>query len=337
MRPILTELPSKALALLAIVLALGTFMRNARSSTPWLLLAAAYALMGLRGGGWIPTRAIVMNDDWVSLPIFSYGVMLGTSMVVGWFLVMKLSKRDGVPTLQAGAIYMWSAVWSMVGARALYVATNLSAFDGPVDALMLHKGGMVAYGGMVGGFLASWYGCYRRNIPLLKWADVSAPAVVLGTGITRIGCFLYGCDFGRTSTLPWAVAFPNGSAAWDHHIRLGLITPAAAASLPVHPSQLYESAVGFLLFALLMWIRRHRTFSGQVFLGWVLGYGTLRPLLEVLRDDEQRGSVGTLSTSQFIGIASVGLGLVLAVFLIRKHRRDPASLQYWRPEQPSNP
>ncbi|MDX2024217.1 MAG: prolipoprotein diacylglyceryl transferase [Deltaproteobacteria bacterium] len=335
MRPILIELPSKGLAVFALVMALAVLAwnlwkkRRGRISTPLWLVAAAWALMGLRGGSWVPSAA-VFKEEWVALPIFSYGVMLGTSLVVGWYLVMKLAKQDGITADQAGAIYMWTAIWAMVGARILYVLTNLNDFTGLADALSLHKGGMVAYGGMIGGFCASWYGCRRRRIPLLQWADVSAPAVVLGTGITRLGCLLYGCDFGRPSDVPWALAFPNGSAAWDRHIRLGLITPDAAASLPVHPTQIYESLVGFALFGLLMWLRKRRTFSGQVFLGWVLGYGTLRPLLELLRDDDQRGNVGPLSTSQFIGVVSVVLGLGLAVWLYQQHKRDPESRRYWQ-------
>ena len=64
---------------------------------------------------------------------------------------------------------------------------------------MVNRGGLVAYGGMIGGFLASWYCCRKREIPLLQWADVAAPSVVLGTAITRIGCFLFGCDYGARS------------------------------------------------------------------------------------------------------------------------------------------
>jgi phosphatidylglycerol:prolipoprotein diacylglycerol transferase len=67
-----------------------------------------------------------------------------------------------------------------------------------------------------------------------------------------------------------------------------------------------------------------------VFLGWVLGYGILRPLIEIVRDDDQRGNVGALSTSQFIGIVSVVLGLALFVHLLRKYRRDPESLRLWQ-------
>jgi prolipoprotein diacylglyceryltransferase len=97
----------------------------------------------------------------------------------------------------------------------------------------------------------------------------------------------------------------------------------------VHPTQIYESLVGLALFGLLMLIRKKRTFSGQVFLAWVLGYGIMRPLIEIVRDDDQRGNVGALSTSQFIGIVSVVLGLGLLVALVRKHRRDPAGTRLW--------
>lgn len=342
MRQILIELPSKALALLALLLAAAALLREvlqwrrsgkSLSSTPLVLVIGAWALMGLRGHSFVPTSAVLFGD-WDPLPIYAYGVMLGTSLVIGWFLAMKLAKADGIAQEEAAAIYMWTAVWAIVGARVLYVLTNLNAFRSPMDALMLHKGGMVAYGGMIGGFLASWYGCHRRGIPLLKWADVSAPSVVLGTGITRIGCFLYGCDYGRRTDVAWGVAFPNGSPAWDDHIRNGWISAQASASLPVHPTQIYESLVGFALFGFLMWMRARRTFSGQVFLCWVIGYGILRPLIELLRADDQRGTVGPLSTSQFIGVTCVALGTALLVALLAKRRRDPTSLRYWE-QQPA--
>src|SRR5207244_4364626 len=144
--------------------------------------------------------------------IYSYGVMLGSSMIVGWFLAMRLAKNDGIPQDQSGAIYMWTAVWSIVGARILYIVTNWSEFDSVTDIFKVWKGGLVAYGGMIGGFLASWYGCHKRKIPLLRWADVAAPSVVLGTAITRVGCLLFGCDYGARSDLPWAIRFPGKSA-----------------------------------------------------------------------------------------------------------------------------
>ena len=92
------------------------------------------------------------------------------------------------------------------------------------------------------------------------------------------------------------------------------------------------SLVGLFLFGLLMLIRRYRKFSGEVFLGWVFGYGILRPLIEQVRGDEDRGvsDVGfQLSTSTVIGIVSVVLGIGLLIGLIRKYRRNPEGSKLW--------
>ncbi len=356
MRPILVAIPSKLLFVVALLGALALFVRDLilrrrdpkvpLSSTPLYLAGGAIAILGKLGD-------FSFGHPWNPVPIYSYGVMLGTSLVVGWFVAMKFAGDDQIDQQEAGTIYMWTAVWSIIGSRILWF---INALTDPtqnvsfIDLFKVWQGGLVAYGGMIGGFLASWYGCHKRKIPLLKWADVSAPSVVLGTGITRLGCFLFGCDYGARTDVPWAVRFPgpnttlhgfvsggpNGSPAWQHHVHdLGL-PHAAAWSYPIHPTQLYESLAGLFLFGLLLLIRRYRTFSGQVFLAWVLGYGILRPLIEHFRDDEDRG-VYTLpfteslkfSTSQYIGGISVILGLALLVALVRRYRRDPDSLRLW--------
>ena len=282
MLQILVQIPSKPLFVLALLLAVGTALWNARArrrnpdrprgSTHYYLLVGAWLLLGMRGGSWIPSAG-VFKTDWKPVPIFSYGVMLGTSMVVGWFLALRLAKKDGIPPEQAGAIYMWTAVWAIIGARLLYVVTEWQEFRSPLDVFMLNKGGLVAYGGMIGGFFASWYGCHKRKIQLLRWADVSAPSVVLGTAITRLGCLLYGCDYGRRADVPWAIQFPRDAPAFVDHVANFGLDKDALASYPVHPTQIYESLAGLALFALLMYLRRVRKFSGEVFLGWVLGYG----------------------------------------------------------------
>jgi len=210
---------------------------------------------------------------------------------------------------------------------------------------------------MISGFLYCVYACRKNGIPLLRWADVAAPSVVLGTGITRIGCLLFGCDFGARTDLPWGIRFPGpnphapaqlfpsgglqGSPAWQKHVNEFRLPQMAHDSYPVHPTQVYESLAGIGLFLLLMYIRRHRKFSGQVFLGWVLGYGILRPLIETVRDDDDRGKYTIplthlqMSTSQIIGIVSVVLGVALLVTLVRRYRRDPAGSRLWETPLPA--
>jgi len=344
MRPILVNIPGKPLFALLLAAAAVLFAREVLlrrtnkalplSSTPLYLLGGALAVCW-KFGDWS------FGHAWKPLPIYAYGVMLGTSLVAGWFLAMKFAGEDNIDQQEAGTIYMWTAVWSIIGSRILWYFTTPTATVW--DIPLINQGGLVAYGGMIGGFLASVYGCRKRKIPLLKWADVSAPSVVLGTGITRIGCFLFGCDYGKPAEhLPWAVRFPgpnplapNGSPAWFHHVHdLGL-AQTATRSLPVHPTQLYESLAGLALFGLLLLLRRKRRFSGEVFLGWVLGYGILRPIIEHFRDDDDRG-IYTLpftelqfSTSQYIGGISVILGLALLVYLLRRYRQAPEASRLW--------
>jgi prolipoprotein diacylglyceryltransferase len=103
----------------------------------------------------------------------------------------------------------------------------------------------------------------------------------------------------------------------------------ALRSLPVHPTQVYELLAALLVFGICMYLRRVRKFSGQVFVAWVVGYGILRPIIEAFRDDDQRGTVGPLSTSQFIGLVSAVLGIALLIHLMKRYRENPGSMRLW--------
>jgi phosphatidylglycerol:prolipoprotein diacylglycerol transferase len=342
MRPILLKIPAMPLLIAALLIAVIALLRDTvwrkrvggdrsfPSATLYALVGAALLIKCIGKYG-DDGASVLTNLKGGYVPIYAYGVMLGTSLVVGWFIAMKLAQKDGIDQQEAGTIYMWTAVWSIVGSRLLWYFTTPEARF--IDIPMVNQGGLVAYGGMIGGFLASVYCCRKRGIPLLQWADVAAPSVVLGTAITRVGCLLFGCDFGARSSVPWAIRFPQGSPAWIHHVRDFGLSNTAAWSYPVHPTQVYESLVGLSLFGLLMLIRKYRTFSGQVFLGWVIGYGILRPLIEQVRDDSDRGvkemSGFQLSTSTVIGFVSVVLGIALLIGLIRKYRRDPDGSKLW--------
>ncbi|MFP6684625.1 MAG: prolipoprotein diacylglyceryl transferase family protein, partial [Polyangiaceae bacterium] len=175
------------------------------------------------------------------------------------------------------------------------------------DILSMRSGGLVAYGGFLGGFLGSWSYLRLKRIRLLPWADVAVPSLAAGLMITRIGCYLFGCDYGGTltaeapawlkslGTFPrWdAATLPgsSGSPAWVRHQELGLIDASTTSSLPVHPTQIYESLLGLSLLVLLLWARRRQSFRGQIFLLFTFAYGVGRFLLEMVRDDPERGTV----------------------------------------------
>jgi phosphatidylglycerol:prolipoprotein diacylglycerol transferase len=242
------------------------------------------------------------------VPIYSYGVMLGLSLVVGWYLTLGLAERDGLPKETMANNYVITAITAVVGSRILYIVTNLHEFDSFGSMFAMRRGGLVAYGGFLGGFVGSYFFLRRHRLPLLPWADVAVPSLASGLMITRIGCYLFGCDFGQplAATAPGFLktlgSFPHwpegtldnnarGAPAWVHHHNQGLIADEAPYSLPVHPTQIYESLVGAGLLVLLLVSRRHQKFRGQIFLLFTFAYGVCRYMLEILRDDAERGSI----------------------------------------------
>src|SRR5262249_43817692 len=135
--------------------------------------------------------------------------------------------------------------------------------------------------------------------------------------------------FGTRSSLPWAVRFPGpsrfakyGSPAYELHVRKYDLAQSATASFPVHPMQLYESLLGLMLLGACLLVLRYRKIDGMAFLTFVLGYGVVRFRLEFIRDDEQRGSLGSWSTSQIIAVGSSAAGVVLFLFLRDRARRE---------------
>ena len=243
------------------------------------------------------------------VPIYSYGVMLGLSLVVGWYLTLALAERDGLPKETMANCYVFTAIAAIIGSRILYIVTNLEEFKTFSDIFALRRGGLVAYGGFLGGYLGSWMYLSRNRIRLMPWADVAVPSLASGLLITRMGCYMFGCDFGtplskdaphwlqKLGTFPhWAggtLDSGEGSPAYVRH----LVTHhdravALNSSLPVHPTQIYESLVGLLLLVLLLWQRKNQKFRGQIFFLFAFGYGVARFLLEIIRDDEERGNYG---------------------------------------------
>ncbi len=239
------------------------------------------------------------------LPIYSYGAMLCLSIVIGWYLTLGLAEKDGLPRDKMANCYFITALAALFGARLLFVLTNPTSFK---DFFALREGGLVAYGGFLGGFVGSWLYLKPQRIRLLPWADVAVPSLATGLMVTRVGCYLFGCDFGKplSETAPgWLRkigTFPrwdepgvlegSGSPAWLQHVNTRGLSPEATHSLPVHPTQLYEVLVGAILVGVAFLVRKHQRFRGETFLAVTFGYGVLRFLIEILRDDIERGELG---------------------------------------------
>ncbi len=292
---------------------------------------------------------------WGELPIYSYGVMLGTSMILGWSIVMYLGKREAYfvdakrnEDFLANA-FIFCAGMALAGSRVLYMITNPDEFDSIAQFFAFRRGGLVAYGGFLGGFFAAIYWVrVRQGIGLLRFADGAAPALALGLGLTRIGCYLYGCDFGGLLSedapgwLQSMGTFPHwddstGSPAWMYHVQEEGLDQAAAHSLPVHPTQLYESAAGFTLFAICLFVWSRRKFHGQVLLTLAMAYGVWRFLIEYVRDDPGRGEFAGFYTSQLISLAIVPIAAFAYFQENERYNRKPYKVVRLGDPEPTPP
>ena len=278
---------------------------------------------------------------WGDQSVYSYGVMLGTSLLVAWYTIMYLGERkETLPAEVMRNTFIVTAISAIVCARLLYALTNLDEFHSLGDLFDLQGGGLVAYGGFLGGLVGAWAFLAWKKQSILAWADLVAPTLGTGLGLVRIGCYLYGCDFGQPlalnapawlrdwGTFPrWTAPGMEGSPAWSRHVQAYDLSPLSDFSLPVHPTQLYESLVGFLLAAIAFTIWRRRQFRGQVILVVAVLYGVWRFLIEYVRDDPERGFYFGFSTSQLISIGLVPVCGFLFFELRKRHRLEAASAE----------
>lgn len=180
------------------------------------------------------------------------------------------------------------------------------------------SGGFTFFGGLIAATIASWWLFKRDRFPFWKAVDMGGMMVPIGLGFGRLGCLMAGCCFGEvTEQAPWALSFPGASPASDWQAKEGLLAHHLLPSLPVHPTQIYESLAAFTIAALgILYVHGRKRYDGQVFVFFLMSYGFARFGIEFLRSDE-RGGVLWFSTSQWIGLFAVAAGVTLRWFRTR--------------------
>lgn len=248
------------------------------------------------------------------LALPAYGLMAVLGFGSGFALAVWRSRRMLNKTEDCFFLLLFALIGGGAGAKLLYFLTVLpdflriggGSFESFEAVLRYLFGGFVYYGGLFGAIGGAAVYCRLFAEPFSPLALAAVPSLPLIHAFGRVGCFLAGCCYGR----------PVGADRW-----YGVVLGGAPQLGPLVPVQLVEAGFNLLLFAFLLWYSRPPRTGRQALGMYLASYAVARFLLEFLRGDAARGSIGPLSTSQWISIFALAAGLWL---LLRRKGFLPA-------------
>jgi len=244
------------------------------------------------------------------LTITGYGIMMMVGFITaGWVYGRDLSRR-GLDTNIAWDTVVFAIVGGLLGSKGYY-AISVGRFDA-----LFTRGGLVWYGGFIGGTASVFAYMWWKRLPIRALLDAISPALAVGYLLGRVGCFLVNDDYGRPTSLPWGMVFPRGAPpstagnlAEQFHVALPPGTPPDTL-MAVHPTQLYEIAMMLLVFALLWRWRAHGRAPGWLFGVYLVLSSVERIVVEVFRAKDDR-IWGPVTVAQILSVALVLLGALL--------------------------
>lgn len=211
--------------------------------------------------------------EWGPLRIHAYGVALALAFLVGSVWVMRRARPLGYPVDEMMRFFCWILASALIGARLYHAIQHPEAFGGDwIGVFRVWRGGLTQYGGVLAAIAVGAVFVRSRGWSCRAVGDLVAPALALGEGITRIGCFFNGCCFGKVCDLPWAFTLSEGSpASW------------VLGEVAVHPSQLYLAVANLLLFAILARAHRLAARPGRIFAVYLIVSSAVRYLVDATR------------------------------------------------------
>ncbi len=244
----------------------------------------------------------LISFDGFFLP--AYGMMVALAFLAGLWSTNRLARRAGLDSLKIQDLVIYCAIAGLVGAKLLMFVFDWNYYvRNPGEMISLST--LRAAGVYQGGFLlalgfAVWY-MKKHRLPVWRTMDCFAPGIALGHAIGRIGCFLAGCCYGILCNRPWGVAFNNPDVKEFSNVPVGV---------PLHPTQLYESAGDLVIFGVLYKLFDPAKRPGGLFFLYLVLYSALRFVVEFFRHHEQAPLFGMdLSHTQWISVLTLLAGL----------------------------
>ncbi len=256
----------------------------------------------------------IIDLGFVKIPIYSALFFLG--FLVAVLAARKAGGKFGIAKEDVLYAAIYAAIGILIGAKLLYFFTKVPVLikgwaiitkefhANPMQTLLFllnySFGGMVFYGGLIGAVFGVWRYCRRYRLPFVPYLDIFAPLIPFIHGVGRIGCFCSGCCYGIEYHGPGSVQFPH------NELIKGL------DAVPRFPVQLLEAGMNFILCVILLFLSNKKNMRGGRTTGiYLIYYAIARFGLEMLRGDKIRGSISLLSTSQWISLFLLPVGILL--------------------------
>jgi len=244
------------------------------------------------------------------LMITGFGLAVLAAFVVAQIVAQHELKRRGYSPEPVGDMIFAAVVGSLLGAKLYFVVLT-----GDIDTLF-SRGGFVFWGGLIGGILAVTILVVKRRLGFWRIADVAGLAIMPAYAVGRTGCWAVGDDYGRPWDSPLAVRFPEGappSTAQNMQEMFGIPVPADVPPntvLAVHPTQLYEVTMAFILFLILWRLRDHKHAEGWLMGVYCVMAGVERFIVEFFRAKDDR-FFGVLTVAQVIALVFIAIGIAM--------------------------
>ena len=249
-----------------------------------------------------------MYNNWLTIgpvTIHGYGVMIAIGILMAVWYSEKMAKKYGLRAEKIDGLAITAVLVGYFFSKVTYCLTVWDKFlTNP--AAVLGSGGWVVYGGIIVGIFGAWLYCHFNRLKFMDYFSLVIPSVSLAQGFGRIGCFFAGCCYGKPTNGAWGVTFPTNSLC--------------PLGVPVIPTQLLSSAGDFILFMILYRVYQDEKHRKETSAWYLILYSIGRFFIEFLRGDVERGYVGNLSTSQFIGLFVIAAGVILLLAVKRREK-----------------
>lgn len=258
------------------------------------------------------------------ISIAYYGVIIAIGMLAGILMATYEAKRTGQNPEDYFDLAIVAIIFSIIGARAYYVIFSWDKYkDNLLNIFRLRQGGLAIYGGVIAAIITTLVFSKVKNLSFPKLADTAGLGLILGQIIGRWGNFFNREAFGGYTDGLLAMQIPVDAVRdssditaemLEHIVEVGEIS-----YIQVHPTFLYESLWNLAVLGILLVVRHHKKFEGEVFLLYLIGYGIGRFWIEALRTDQLLIPSTTIAVSQVLAAVLVVVSAVILLVSRRKH------------------